>query len=65
MNAIVIRGLGKKFKLFSSPQSRFLEYLSAGRFFRHTNFWALQDISFEVPSGTTPGILGQNGSGKR
>ncbi|MGA2162734.1 MAG: ABC transporter ATP-binding protein [Methanoregula sp.] len=64
MNAISVRQLGKKFKLFPSPGARFLEYLSAGRLTRHTDFWALQDITFEVPAGTTLGILGQNGSGK-
>lgn len=64
MNAISVRQLGKKFKLFSSPGGRFLEYLSAGRLTRHTDFWALQDITFEIPAGTTLGILGQNGSGK-
>jgi len=64
MNAISVQNLGKKFKLFPSPGGRFLEYLSAGRFTRHTDFWALQDITFEIPSGTTLGILGQNGSGK-
>ncbi|MDD1723561.1 MAG: ABC transporter ATP-binding protein, partial [Methanospirillum sp.] len=64
MNAITICQLGKKFKLFHSPGGRFLEYLSAGRFKRHIDFWALQDISFEIPAGTTLGILGQNGSGK-
>lgn len=64
MNAIEVHNLGKKFKLFPSPGGRFLEYLSAGRLTRHTDFWALQDISFEIPAGTTLGILGQNGSGK-
>ena len=41
-----------------------MEYLSAGRLTGHTDFWALQDINFEIPAGTTLGILGQNGSGK-
>jgi ABC-type polysaccharide/polyol phosphate transport system ATPase subunit len=62
--AITVQNLGKKFKLFSSQGGRFIEYLSMGKFTRHTDFWALQDISFEIPAGTTLGILGQNGSGK-
>lgn len=64
MNTISVQNLGKKFKLFSSPGKRFLEYLSAGKLTRHTDFWALQDITFDIPAGTTLGILGQNGSGK-
>jgi ABC-type polysaccharide/polyol phosphate transport system ATPase subunit len=64
VNAISVQNLGKKFKLFPSPGSRFLEYLSAGRLIRHTDFWALRGITFDVPAGTTLGILGQNGSGK-
>jgi ABC-type polysaccharide/polyol phosphate transport system ATPase subunit len=64
VNAISVKGLGKRFKLFPSPGKRFLEYLSAGRISGHSDFWALQDISFEIPAGTTLGILGQNGSGK-
>jgi ABC-type polysaccharide/polyol phosphate transport system ATPase subunit len=64
VNAISVRQIGKKFKLFPSPGGRFLEYLSAGRLTRHTDFWALQDITFDIPAGTTLGILGQNGSGK-
>jgi ABC-type polysaccharide/polyol phosphate transport system ATPase subunit len=43
---------------------RFLEYLTLGKMKHHADFWALQDISFEIPHGTTLGILGQNGSGK-
>jgi ABC-type polysaccharide/polyol phosphate transport system ATPase subunit len=64
VNAITVHNLSKKFKLFPSPGGRFLEYLSIGKVKRHTDFWALKDISFEIPTGTTLGILGQNGSGK-
>jgi ABC-type polysaccharide/polyol phosphate transport system ATPase subunit len=64
MNAIAVQNLGKKFKLFTSPGGRFLEYMSIGRVKRHEDFWALKDISFVIPRGTTLGILGQNGSGK-
>lgn len=64
MSAISVRQLGKKFKLFSSTGGRFLEYLSGGILVRHTDFWALQDITFDLPAGETLGILGQNGSGK-
>jgi ABC-type polysaccharide/polyol phosphate transport system ATPase subunit len=62
--AISVQQLGKKFKLFGSQGRRVLEYLSLGKVSRHTDFWALQDITFEIPAGTTLGVLGQNGSGK-
>lgn len=29
-----------------------------------TEFWALQDVSFDVPSGRALGIIGRNGAGK-
>jgi ABC-type polysaccharide/polyol phosphate transport system ATPase subunit len=62
--AINVKNLGKKFKLFTSPGRRFLEYISMGKVIGHSDFWALKDITFEIPKGTTLGILGQNGSGK-
>ncbi|MCP9850238.1 polysaccharide ABC transporter ATP-binding protein [Cyanobium sp. Morenito 9A2] len=30
----------------------------------HESFWALRDVSFEVPSGQVLGIIGRNGAGK-
>lgn len=64
MIAIKVNNLSKKFKLYGSSGKRALEYMSMGKISGHKDFWALQDISFEVPKGTTVGIIGQNGSGK-
>jgi ABC-2 type transport system ATP-binding protein len=35
-----------------------------GRRSVHEDFWALKDISFDVPTGSTFGLIGSNGSGK-
>jgi lipopolysaccharide transport system ATP-binding protein len=35
-----------------------------GRTSVHEDFWALQDVTFDVPEGSTFGLIGSNGSGK-
>lgn len=63
-NAIEVHNLSKKFVHYPSPRDRFIDLATGGKVKRGTDFWALQDINFEIPQGTTFGIIGQNGSGK-
>lgn len=64
MIAVRVNNISKKFKLFNSNKKKLLELISMGKIGGHNEFWALQNISFEIPRGTTFGIIGQNGSGK-
>ncbi|MDO8490182.1 MAG: ABC transporter ATP-binding protein [bacterium] len=64
MNAIEVHNVSKKFISYSSQRDRLFDLATGGRAKRGTDFWALKDINFEVPKGSTFGIIGQNGSGK-
>jgi teichoic acid transport system ATP-binding protein len=60
--AIRAENLGKIYHLYEKPIDRLKEALTFRKYYK--TFHALQDISFEVKSGETVGILGKNGSGK-
>jgi len=62
--AIRVKNIFKKYRLFFSPKERLKEALHPFRKQYHNEFWALKDVSFDVPKGQTLGILGRNGSGK-
>jgi lipopolysaccharide transport system ATP-binding protein len=76
MSEVAIRaeGLSKRYILHHDrpPYGRLSEALSSlvRRPFRKAStpsteeFWALRDVSFEVPSGSAVGIIGRNGAGK-
>jgi ABC-type polysaccharide/polyol phosphate transport system ATPase subunit len=62
--AVSVQDVSKSYRLYDRPSHRLLEALTRGRQQRHRLFWALRDVSFDVPTGTTMGIIGRNGSGK-
>lgn len=61
--AISIKNVGKCFKQYSHPIAQLQEVLLPGTSCAR-EFWAVQDISFDIPKGKTLGIVGRNGSGK-
>ena len=62
--AVSVKDLSKSFKMYRFPAERLKEFLHPFGKKYHRKFWALRDINFEIPKGTTFGIIGQNGSGK-
>lgn len=61
---IKVKNLTKIYKLYDQHTDRFKEALHPfGKKF-HKDFYALNDVSFEIRKGETFGIVGRNGSGK-
>ena len=63
-SAVSIDGLWKYFRLYHEKNQYLKSTMLNGRRSRFDEFWALKDISFEIPEGSTFGIIGSNGSGK-
>jgi lipopolysaccharide transport system ATP-binding protein len=59
---ITVDSISKKFKLYRSPADRLKEIVTRKKY--HTDFQALNNVSFAVADGETLGIVGQNGAGK-
>jgi len=62
--AIKVESLTKIYHLYDKPQDRFKEALHPFRKSYHHDFYAVNDISFEIKKGETVGIIGKNGAGK-
>lgn len=61
---IQVRNLGKCYHIYEKPHERMLQILMRNRKKYYREFWALNDVSFDVRKGETIGIIGRNGSGK-
>ncbi|PIE82808.1 MAG: hypothetical protein CSA09_05195 [Candidatus Contendobacter odensis] len=60
--ALQVSKLSKVYRLYDRPVDRLKELLFRRRY--HSDFTALQDVSFELKRGRTLGIVGDNGAGK-
>lgn len=62
--AIKVENLSKVYKLYDGPMDRLKEALHPfGKKF-HNDYFALNNINFEIRRGETVGIIGRNGAGK-
>ncbi|MBK5552223.1 ABC transporter ATP-binding protein [Pseudomonas sp. TH03] len=61
--AIKVENLSKCYQIYDQPHDRLKQFLMSNRQY-YREFWALNDVSFEIKKGETVGIIGRNGSGK-
>jgi ABC-type polysaccharide/polyol phosphate transport system ATPase subunit len=62
--AVRVDGLSKRFRIYHQRNQTLKQTVLSRRRGLYEEFWALNDVSLEIPHGTTFGIVGQNGSGK-
>ena len=59
-----VNNVSKKFRLYHERNQSIKSAIMRGRRSVHEDFWALKNVDFEVPTGSTFGLIGSNGSGK-
>lgn len=62
--AVKVDHVSKSFRLYHERNQTIKSAVMRGRRSVHEDFWALRDVSFDVPAGSTFGLIGSNGSGK-
>jgi ABC-type polysaccharide/polyol phosphate transport system ATPase subunit len=63
-NAVEVRNLTKWFRLHHERNQSLKSAIMRGRISKYEDFTAVNDVSFDVPEGSTFGLIGSNGSGK-
>ncbi|RPF25911.1 ABC transporter ATP-binding protein [Georgenia muralis] len=65
MNAAVeVSDVSKKFRIYHERNQTLKSAIMRGRRSVHEDFWALKDVSFDIPEASTFALVGDNGSGK-
>ncbi|MGB4733947.1 MAG: ABC transporter ATP-binding protein [Candidatus Nanopelagicales bacterium] len=62
--AVRVDDVSKKFRLYHERNQSLKSAILRGKTSQHEDFWALQNVSFDVIEGNTHGLIGSNGSGK-
>lgn len=62
--AVHVDHVSKSFRMYHERNQTIKSAIMRGRTSVHEDFWALKDVTFDVPQGSTFGLIGSNGSGK-
>ncbi len=62
--AVEITNVGKRFMRNSERRNSIKERIVRGQGKRAEEFWAVKDVSLNIPKGSVYGLIGHNGSGK-
>ena len=63
-SAIVVDDVSKQYRLYHERNQSLKAAIMRRARVKYEEFWALRDVTFEVPEGATFALIGENGSGK-
>ncbi|MBM9467708.1 ABC transporter ATP-binding protein [Nakamurella sp. YIM 132084] len=63
-SAVSVRGVSKSFRVYQDRNQSLKATILRRKRASFEEFWALRDVSLEIPEGRTFGLMGHNGSGK-